>query len=191
MAFLRLSDRSLQYQQHAEDIGEFVPTASVPQTADEAGLMESLHDYFDPVCGGFGAEPKFPPHSTLLYLLYALCVQDNADARTICRTTLDAMRRGGLSDHLQGGVFRYCVDRQWTIPHFEKMLYDQAMALWCYSLAWRVLGEASCRTMAEGIVRCLDDSFRRDGLFITRWTPTPTTKKGRLTCGITMNWRHC
>ena len=51
------------------------------------------------------------------------------------------MRLRGLNDHLQGGIFRYCVDREWTIPHFEKMLYDQAMALWSYSLAYRVIGK--------------------------------------------------
>jgi len=65
--------------------------------------------------------------------------------QAVCRKTLDAMRLRGLTDHLQGGIFRYCVDRQWTIPHFEKMLYDQAMALWCYSLAYKVVGETGIK----------------------------------------------
>jgi uncharacterized protein YyaL (SSP411 family) len=59
------------------------------------------------------------------------------------------------------------VDRQWTIPHFEKMLYDQAMALWCYSLAYKVIGENEYKKMAESIVRCLNDCFADDGLFIS------------------------
>ena len=77
------------------------------------------------------------------------------------------MNLRGLNDHLQGGIFRYCVDREWTIPHFEKMLYDQAMALWCYSLAYRVIGKESYKIMAEKILKCLDDCFRVDGLYLT------------------------
>ena len=73
----------------------------------------------------------------------------------------------GLNDHLQGGIFRYCVDREWTIPHFEKMLYDQAMALWCYSLAYRVIGKESYKLMAEKILRCLEECFKVDDLYIT------------------------
>jgi hypothetical protein len=94
-------------------------------------------------------------------------VENNSDVQTLCRKTLDAMRLRGLNDHLQGGIFRYCVDRQWTIPHFEKMLYDQAMALWCYSLAYKVIGENEYKKMAESIVRCLNDCFADDGLFIS------------------------
>jgi uncharacterized protein YyaL (SSP411 family) len=94
-------------------------------------------------------------------------VENNQDAQSICRKTLDAIRLRGLHDHLQGGIFRYCVDRQWTIPHFEKMLYDQAMALWCYSLAYKGIGENEYKKMAEGIVRCLDECFAGNGLFIS------------------------
>ena len=111
------------------------------------------------VNGGFGNGQKFPSHSTLLYLLYNLAVDDSPSIRTICIKTLDAMRLRGLNDHLQGGIFRYCVDSEWTIPHFEKMLYDQAMALWTYSLAYRVMGKDEYRIMAKNIIRCLDESF--------------------------------
>jgi len=72
----------------------------------------------------------------------------------------------GLNDHLQGGIFRYCVDNEWTIPHFEKMLYDQAMALWYYSLAYKVLGNEVYKLMAEKILKCLDECFKNDGLYI-------------------------
>ena len=76
------------------------------------------------------------------------------------------MRLRGLNDHLQGGIFRYCVDRRWTIPHFEKMLYDQAMALWCFSLAYKVMKKTEYRKMAEGILRCLKESFADKELFL-------------------------
>jgi uncharacterized protein YyaL (SSP411 family) len=85
----------------------------------------------------------------------------------MCQKTLDAMFLGGLNDHLQGGIFRYCVDREWKIPHFEKMLYDQAMALWCYSLAFRVFGHGRYRDMAESIIGCLQECFGSEGLFLS------------------------
>jgi uncharacterized protein len=70
-------------------------------------------------------------------MLYRLSVSPDETLSRMVTTTLDAMMMRGLNDHLQGGIYRYCVDREWTIPHFEKMLYDQAMALWSYSLAYR------------------------------------------------------
>ena len=173
------------FQRHAADVPDFTLSEELPAVAEEDALIRTLQDHYDPVFGGFGDAPKFPPHSTLLFLLYSLSVEDNPDVLTMCRTTLDAMRRGGLTDHLQGGVFRYCVDRQWTIPHFEKMLYDQAMALWCYSLAYRVLGDETHKTMAEGILRCLEESFRQDELFVTALDADTEHKEG-----ATYLWRY-
>jgi hypothetical protein len=155
------------YEKNAADVEPFIAKEVPPPLAAEESLVKNLLSYYDPEYGGFGPGQKFPPHSTLLYLLYFLCVENNSDVQTICRKTLDAMRLRGLNDHLQGGIFRYCVDRQWTIPHFEKMLYDQAMALWCYSLAYKVIGENEYKKMAENIVRCLDDCFADNGLFIS------------------------
>ena len=155
------------YEKNADAITPFITEEIQPPIAKEESLVKNLLSYYDPDYGGFGPGQKFPPHSTLLYLLYCLCVENNPDVQTVCRKTLDAMRLRGLSDHLQGGIFRYCVDRQWTIPHFEKMLYDQAMALWCYSLAYKIMGENGYKKMAEGIVRCLDDCFADNGLFIS------------------------
>jgi uncharacterized protein YyaL (SSP411 family) len=155
------------YKKNADDILPFIAKEVQPPIAAEESLVKNLLSYYDSDYGGFGTGQKFPPHSTLLYLLYLFCVENNSDVQNICRKTLDAMRTRGLNDHLQGGIFRYCVDRQWTIPHFEKMLYDQAMALWCYSLAYKVIGNNEYKEMAESIVRCLDDCFMDNGLFIS------------------------
>ena len=84
----------------------------------------------------------------------------------------------GLNDHLQGGIFRYCVDREWTIPHFEKMLYDQAMALWCFSLAYRVIGKETYKNMAEKILKCLDEWFKIEGLYITAYDADTEHQEG-------------
>ncbi len=107
--------------------------------------------------------PRFPPHASLLYALY----RDDASpalAQAAVRT-LDLMQERGLHDHVGGGFFRYCIDKKWTIPHFEKMLYDQAMSLWNYSVAARRFGRDDYRRTATGIIRSLEDSFLDEGLF--------------------------
>ncbi|MBE0667824.1 MAG: thioredoxin domain-containing protein, partial [Bacteroidales bacterium] len=142
-------------------------SAEKPERAEEESLIATLAEYFDAENGGFGNSQKFPSHSTLLFLLYQLSVEDKVPVREMCVKTLNAMRMRGLNDHLQGGIFRYCVDSEWTIPHFEKMLYDQSMALWIYSLAYRVLGNPHYKAMSESIIRCLEESFEQDGFFIT------------------------
>ena len=167
-SFLSIAKKVYEYyEKNTDNIEQFVAKEVQPPIAAEESLVNNLLSYYDPDYGGFGLGQKFPPHSTLLYLLYFLCVENNTDVQTICHKTLDAMRMRGLNDHLQGGIFRYCVDRKWTIPHFEKMLYDQAMALWCYSLACKVTGKNEYKEMAENIVRCLDDCFADNGLFIS------------------------
>lgn len=155
------------FEKNREKIPLFVSDGKPPEAVKDVSLHETLSRYYDPVNGGFGTGQKFPPHSSLLYLLYHLALEENHSTKTICIKTLDAMRMRGLNDHLQGGIFRYCVDREWTIPHFEKMLYDQAMSLWCYSLAYRVLGKEEYKTMAEEILRCLDECFKAEDLYIT------------------------
>ena len=167
-SFLSLTQQVYSYfQKQGAGITSFIPSAEKPERVEEESLIATLAEYFDAENGGFGNSQKFPSHSTLLFLLYQLSVEDKAPVREMCVKTLDAMRMRGLNDHLQGGIFRYCVDSEWTIPHFEKMLYDQAMALWIYSLAYRVLGNPYYKAMSESIIRCLEESFEQDGFFIT------------------------
>ena len=81
---------------------------------------------FDPRHGGFGDAPKFPRPSELLFLLREHARTGDADARDMVLRTLRAMALGGMRDHIGGGFHRYSVDAAWRVPHFEKMLYDQA-----------------------------------------------------------------
>jgi len=155
------------YAEKGGSIPDFSPSDGVGDAAALEELAPVLAGMHDPLAGGFGTGQKFPPHTTLLFLLYYLCAERDPEVEHICVRTLDAMRMGGLHDHLQGGIFRYCVDREWTIPHFEKMLYDQALALWCYALAHKVLGNEAYKTMALQVVRCLDETFAKEGLFIS------------------------
>ncbi|AFG37012.1 thioredoxin domain-containing protein [Spirochaeta africana] len=122
--------------------------------------MTSILSQFDPEHGGFGRGPKLPPYSTLLFLLFRQCYSPEEHAGHIITLTLDAMAQRGLHDHVHGGFFRYCSDRAWQIPHFEKPLIDQAMQLWVYSLAEQLFPERGYRTTALGILRCLEQEFR-------------------------------
>lgn len=145
----------------------FVPLPDEPAPATGSSLVEDLLAWQDRKHGGFGPGAKFPPHTALLFLLHFQAAEPSEAVRAACARTLDAMQQRGLNDHLQGGIFRYCVDPAWSIPHFEKMLYDQAMALWTYALAARVLGGEAYQSMTLEILRCLDESFAGDPFFVT------------------------
>lgn len=154
-------------EQKKETIPQFNPEQYDPPFSHQDSLVETISGYFDQDNGGFGNRQKFPSHTTLLYLLYFLASEENDTVRNICIKTLDAMRLRGLNDHLQGGIFRYCVDPEWTIPHFEKMLYDQTMALWVYALGFRLTGDFVYKSMAEKITICLEDSFKEGEFYIS------------------------
>src|SRR5271166_652767 len=119
----------------------------------EASLEEAvaaLAADFDPVNGGFGGAPKFPPASAVEFLLLR-------DERTMSLGTLRAMARGGIHDVLAGGFSRYSVDAAWTVPHFEKMLYDNALLARAYLHGWQLSGEARlqevCRDTLDWALR--------------------------------------
>jgi hypothetical protein len=102
----------------------------------------NLRAVFDPEWGGFGGAPKFPPASTLEFLLR----RGEPDMVT---KTLEAMAAGGMYDLVGGGFHRYAVDERWLIPHFEKMLYDNALLVPVYLHAWQVTGNERYRTVVE------------------------------------------
>ncbi|MFO7532101.1 MAG: thioredoxin domain-containing protein [Candidatus Limnocylindrales bacterium] len=105
------------------------------------GVVETLHRDFDAVDGGWGGAPKFPQPMTLELLLREHLRTAARDPLVIAEKTLDAMAAGGIYDHLGGGFARYATDRQWLIPHFEKMLYDNAQLARVYSHAAQVTGD--------------------------------------------------
>ncbi|MGW4487008.1 thioredoxin domain-containing protein [Amycolatopsis sp. NPDC004368] len=124
-----------------------------------AGAVEKLAAEVDPVHGGFGGAPKFPPSMVLEFLLRHHERTGSAEAFSLASATADAMARGGIHDQLAGGFARYSVDAQWIVPHFEKMLYDNALLLRVYAhLARR--GSSFALWVTEGIVRFLETDLR-------------------------------
>jgi uncharacterized protein YyaL (SSP411 family) len=107
-----------------------------------ADAVRSLRRAFDPVWGGFGNAPKFPPASALEFLL-------RRDELELVTKTLDSMALGGMYDLVGGGFHRYSVDREWLIPHFEKMLYDNALLVPAYLHAWVVTENERYRGVVE------------------------------------------
>lgn len=102
-----------------------------------ATAAAQLDNELDEVHGGFGDRPKFPPHMNLLFLLRHHERTGDPGSLEIVRHTCEQMARGGIYDQLAGGFARYSVDASWTVPHFEKMLYDNALLLRVYTHLWR------------------------------------------------------
>jgi uncharacterized protein YyaL (SSP411 family) len=116
----------------------------------QAGLASLLEDY-DAQLGGFGGAPKFPPHDTLALLAQEYRETANPELLIILKKTLDAMWLGGIHDHIGGGFHRYSTDAQWLLPHFEKMLYDNAQLMRAYTEGFRLTGEPRYHEAVEEI----------------------------------------
>ena len=155
------------YDDQKDKIEPFIFTRTKFVEIKKEHLIKPLGDAFDRVYAGFGAGMKFPQHCTMLFMLYDYEVNKDSVLQEMITRTLDKMLESGISDHLQGGFFRYCVDREWRTPHFEKMLYDQALLLWQYSLAYHVFKKEEYKIAAEKIVRCLHETFERDSLYVS------------------------
>jgi hypothetical protein len=155
------------------------PPAGTGAALDSAALEElvdrSTSD-FDPDFGGFGAAPKFP-RQTLLELLLA---RPNQARMTQLTTTLDAMAAGGIHDPLGGAFHRYSTDQRWLVPHFEIMLYDNAMLAWVYAEAMRKTGEKKYAAVARGILDfVLREMTSPDGAFYTAFDAEVDAEEGR------------
>ncbi|MFQ6035548.1 MAG: thioredoxin domain-containing protein [Sedimentisphaerales bacterium] len=110
-----------------------------------------LEKIFDSTYGGFGSAPKFPQASNLSMLLGYWYRTGNEKALAMVETTLDAMAKGGIYDHLGGGFHRYSTDTRWLVPHFEKMLYDQALLSRAYVQTYQVTGKTAYARIAREI----------------------------------------
>jgi uncharacterized protein YyaL (SSP411 family) len=147
---------------------ELIPTIQKTWTTkrhdvyDLAEAYLNLSDNFDERDGGFGGAPKFPSPQRLIFLLRYWKRTGKGKALRMVEETLGAMRRGGIYDHVGFGFHRYSTDREWRVPHFEKMLYDQAMLTIAYVEAFQVTGmeeyEETAREILSYVLRDMKDS---------------------------------
>jgi uncharacterized protein len=121
-------------REHLAGGGRLSPSAQPIEPAALDAAVGALRHSYDAAHGGFGGAPKFPPASVIEFLLLR-------EEREMSLGTLRAMAAGGIHDHVGGGFARYSVDRFWTVPHFEKMLYDNALLARAYLHGWRASGE--------------------------------------------------
>ena len=151
-----------------QSLEQSAATSSVPGEAALERTVQQFKESFDPRHGGFGDAPKFPRPSELLFLLREHARTGDAQARDIVLRTLRAMALGGMRDHIGGGFHRYSVDAAWRVPHFEKMLYDQAQLVLAYLEGAQVSGDPFYGEVAEDtlayVVREMTD---RDGGFFS------------------------
>ena len=151
----------------AEAIAQEVAGADGPDATSASGLLTGarrLLTRFDTTWGGFGEAPKFP-NATALQVLWRAARLDepgSGSSRDAVRITLEKMACGGIYDHLGGGFARYSVDREWLVPHFEKMLYDNAQLLPLYAEAAVIFDEPLFRAAAEGIANHLETDMTVD-----------------------------
>ncbi len=130
------------------------PSASGVLTVDRAVLDSGFNVFrrtFDPQLGGFGGAPKFPRPSVYRFLLRYHARTDNREALEMVLLTLREMAKGGMNDQLGGGFHRYSVDERWFVPHFEKMLYDQAQLAIAYLEAFQISGDGNYADVARSI----------------------------------------
>lgn len=128
------------------------PDDSLPSHEVILSACEQLENSFDPNWGGFGGAPKFPSTMNLDLLIRNYVDSPSEKTKKIIVTSLDAMASGGMYDHIGGGFSRYSVDEKWLVPHFEKMLYDQALLLRVYTHAAVLFKSESYKQICEEIV---------------------------------------
>ncbi len=167
----RRDDLEAQADELTEAIGRSSALDAAHDLPGEATLTNALHQArraFEPEWGGFGHAPKFPQAMTLDLLLRAHHRNGSSDTLAMVTTTLDAMAAGGMYDHLGGGFARYSTDERWLVPHFEKMLYDQALLTRAYLHAWQVTGNPTYRQVVDETVEyVLRDLRHRHGGFFS------------------------
>lgn len=167
-----------------------------PQTGDrmpDAELMHQAIGYykrsFDPVYGGISGAPKFPSSLPIRFLLRYYRRTGDEELLTIVASTLEKMAAGGIYDHVGGGFHRYSTDEQWLVPHFEKMLYDNALLLIAYLEGYQATGNSDFKRTVEEILRYVKrDMTSPEGAFYSATDADSLTPKGHREEGYFFTW---
>ncbi len=151
--------------------------------------FEQLGGRYDADLGGFGTAPKFPTAHNLLFLLRYWKRSGNSEALQMVETTLQSMRRGGIWDQVGYGFHRYSTDQRWLLPHFEKMLYDQALLAMAYTEAYQATRDEQYRETAEMIFAYIERDMRSpEGLFFSAEDADSINRNGEKEEGAFYIW---
>ncbi|HEX4749865.1 MAG TPA: thioredoxin domain-containing protein [Bryobacteraceae bacterium] len=155
----------------ASQLAQLTATPAQPLQPDHELFAKPFWQFrasFDSIYGGFGSAPKFPRPVALNYLLRLYASDKNEEALEMVTRTLDGMAAGGMHDHLGGGFHRYSVDERWFVPHFEKMMYDQAQLAVSYIEAFQITRDEKYAKVAHGIFEyVLRDMSHSSGAFFS------------------------
>ena len=165
------------------------PAPDIPGVDQLNAAIQNLARGFDAEWGGFGKEPKFPSTFHVELMLRAYMATAGDGPKQIITTTLDAMCSGGMYDHVGGGFARYSTDREWLVPHFEKMLYDQALLVGAYLHSLIVIGQPQWKQVIEETIGyVLTDLRHPDGGFFSAEDADSLDAEGHSVEGAFSTW---
>jgi len=174
----------------------FIRQALSPEGGDDLPTAEALtdaarfyRDHFDPVNGGMAAVPKFPSHLPVRFLLRFHRRTGDGSYLDMARRTLEAMAAGGICDHVGGGFHRYATDGKWLVPHFEKMLYDNALLVAAYLEGYQATGRKDFARVARETLRFIErDMTAPGGAFYSATDADSPGEGGRREEGAFFTW---
>ena len=155
-----LAERVREIQEHEKEGHAQAPGELSWDLVATVGSL--VRGQYDPQFGGFGREPKFPQPNLLHFVLGEHRRGGSPELATMLHRTLDRMAQGGMYDHVEGGFFRYSTKRDWSVPHFEKMLEDNAQLLAVYAEAHRTFPQGGYDRIARDVIRWLDSVLWRE-----------------------------
>lgn len=167
-AYQNRRDDVLQSAREIANVIQQIASARYDETQGEpdprivGSYLQQMRQHFDLKHGGFGTAPKFPPNTAFPVLFWLYENLDGDEALQLALRTLDGMALGGIRDHIGGGFHRYSTDAEWFLPHFEKMLTDNAQLGWAYTEAYSLTGSTSYKEVAQEIYEWVLREMRLD-----------------------------